>query len=117
MQTTTFSNAASGPGDMHSRSTTPSTRALYFRVLTWAFTLFNSIRVLSYVPTLLTIHASGDSVQHSILTWGTWVAANATMAAWLYESNGQRFDRVVAVNCLNMLMCLVTLILIVWYRL
>lgn len=88
----------------------------YPAVLTWLFTLFNSIRVLAYLPTLLAIFASGDSSQHSLLTWITWVGANATMAAWLYEHNGRRLNRAIAVNVCNALMCLATSILIVAYR-
>ena len=59
-----------------------------------------------YLPTLLAIFTSGDSSQHSLLTWVTWVGANATMAAWLYEHNGRRLNRAIAVNSCNSLMCL-----------
>lgn len=88
----------------------------YLSVLTWFFTLFNSVRVLAYLPTLWAIVASGDSSQHSLLTWTTWVGANATMAAWLYEHNGRRLNRAIAVNLCNTLMCLTTSALIVAYR-
>lgn len=88
----------------------------YLAVLTWLFTLFNSVRVLAYLPTLLAIFSNGDSSQHSLLTWVTWVGANATMAAWLYEHNGRRLNRAIAVSGCNALMCLATSILIVAYR-
>jgi hypothetical protein len=39
------------------------------------------------------------------------------MAAWLYEHNGRRLNRAIAVNTCNALMCLATSILIVVYRL
>lgn len=94
----------------------PSVTSTYLAVLTWLFTLFNSVRVLAYLPTLLAIFASRDSSQHSLLTWVTWVGANATMAAWLFEHNGRRLNRAVAVNACNSLMCLATSILIVAYR-
>lgn len=94
----------------------PSAPSTYLVVLTWLFTLFNSVRVLAYLPTLLAIFTSGDSSQHSLLTWVTWVGANATMAAWLYEHNGRRLNRAIAVNVCNSLMCLSTSILIVAYR-
>ncbi len=93
-----------------------SATSTYLSVLTWLFTLFNSVRVLAYVPTLLAIFTSGNSSQHSLLTWITWVGANATMAAWLYEHNGRRLNRAIAVNACNSLMCLATVILIVAYR-
>lgn len=91
-------------------------RSLYLAVLTWTFTAFNSIRVLGYLPTVLAIVASGDSSQHSVLTWITWLGANGTMAAWLYEQNGQRLSKAVMVNIGNTTMCLMTTVVIVWYR-
>ena len=94
----------------------PPAPSTYLAVLTWLFTLFNSVRVLAYLPTLLAIFTSGDSSQHSLLTWVTWVGANATMAAWLYEHNGRRLNRAIAVNSCNALMCLATSVLIVAYR-
>ena len=96
------------------RATSPHAR--YLRVLVWAFTLFNSVRVLTYLPTMWAIHASGDSSQHSLWTWLTWLGANATMAAYLYEQNGQRIDRPVVVNVGNAVMCAVTTAIIAAYR-
>lgn len=92
-------------------------RSLYLWALTWAFTLFNSVRVLAYLPTLWAIHHSGDSSQHSLWTWCTWLGANLTMAAWLHESNGRRVSRAVVVNACNATMCLLTVALIVGHRL
>jgi len=91
-------------------------RSTYLAALTWAFTLFNSLRVVSYLPTMWAIQASGDSSQHSLWTWGTWLGANLTMAAWLYEQNGQRLDRAVIVNFGNAAMCAVTVVLIAAHR-
>lgn len=91
-------------------------RGHYLRLLTWAFTLFNTVRVAAYLPTLLAIVHSGDSSQHSLWTWGTWLGANATMAAWLYEQNGLRMNRAIAVNIGNSLMCLATAVVILWFR-
>lgn len=85
-------------------------------LLPWAFAFFNAVRLLGYLPTLWAIHAQGDTSQHSLLTWLTWAGANATMAAWLYEKNGCRLDRAVAVNAGNAAMCLVTATVIVAYR-
>jgi len=99
------------------RSPSDARRRLYLGLLTWAFTIFNSVRVASYLPTLWAIEASGNSSQHSLWTWATWVGANATMAAWLYEHNGRTMNRAVAVNMGNAAMCLATVVLIVWHRL
>ncbi len=62
------------------------------------------------------IQASGDSSQHSLWTWTTWLGANLTMAAWLYEHNGQRLDRAVMVNLCNATMCAGTIALIATHR-
>lgn len=91
-------------------------RAHYLRVLTLAFTAFNGLRVVAYLPTMVTIVQSGQSDQHSLLTWVNWMGANATMAAWLYEHNGRRFDRTVLVNIGNATMCGISVALIVWFR-
>ena len=91
-------------------------RTVYLAVLTWAFTLFNAVRMLAYLPTVWAIHASGDSSQHSLWTWFTWLGANVTMAAWLYEQNGQRLSRAVAVNLGNATMCATTVALIAAHR-
>ena len=80
-------------------------RTHYLTGLTWAFTLLNSARVLSYLPTIWALIHSGDSSQHSLWTWGMWFGANVTMAAWLYEQQGQRWNRAVAVNLVNASMC------------
>ncbi len=93
-----------------------TTRTTYLALLTWAFTLFSSLRAVSYLPTMWAIQVNGDSSQHSLWTWCTWLGANATMAAWLYEHNGQRLGRAVLVNIGNALMCAVTVALIVANR-
>lgn len=94
----------------------PKSRSLYLLLLTWTFTAFDSIRILGHLPTVLAIIESGNSSQHSMLTWITWLGANSTMAAWLYEHNGQRMSKAVAVNVGNTTMCLVTTLVIVYYR-
>lgn len=94
-----------------------STRhARYLLVLGWAFAGFNAIRVLAYLPTLWAIHTSADSSQHSLWTWLTWLGANATMAAWLYENNGRRINKAVLVNASNTCMCLAVTLVILLHR-
>ena len=90
--------------------------ALYPKLLNWSFTVFNSTRLITYLPTMWAVHTSGDSSQHSLWTWLAWVGANASMAAWLYENNGRRLDKAVAVNIGNALMCAATTALICCYR-
>lgn len=91
-------------------------QAGYLRVLTWSFTIFNAVRVISYLPTLWAIVVAGNSQQHSLWTWCTWLGANATMAAWLYEGNGRRMDSSVLVNSANAFMCAATVVVIVACR-
>jgi hypothetical protein len=87
-------------------------RATYLRVLTWTFTFFNSVRVVSYLPTLWTLAHSNDSSQHSLWTWCTWFGANLTMSLWLIERNDSRVDRAAVVNLGNTAMCLAVIVLI-----
>jgi hypothetical protein len=99
--------AGAGPG---------RARGTYLAVLTWVFTLFSTLRVFSYLPTLWAIVDTADSSQHSLWTWGTWLGANLTMAAWLFEQEGQRFSRAVVVNIGNAAMCAATITVIVAVR-
>ncbi|MFT3777288.1 MAG: hypothetical protein QM772_03235 [Ottowia sp.] len=91
-------------------------RAWYLRGLTWAFMLFTTARLVAYAPTVWAIVLSRDSSQHSLWTWLTWVGANVTMAAWLYEHNGQRLDKAIGVSLANAAACLLTTVVILWYR-
>lgn len=88
----------------------------YLTLLNWAFALFSSTRLLTYLPTLWAIQASGDSSQHSLLTWSAWVASNTTMAAWLFEHNGRRWNKAIVVTAGNAVMCGAACLLIVHYR-
>jgi hypothetical protein len=91
-------------------------RGLYLQCLTWSFTLFNTARLFCYLPTIWAIHISGDSSQHSLWTWGTFLGANATMAAWLYEKDERRVTRAMLVNVSNAAMCAATVTLILAAR-
>lgn len=91
-------------------------RQHYVTLLCWAFTFFNTVRVVAYLPTVWAIVQSGDSSQHSLWTWFTWAGANATMAAWLYETQQRRLGRAAAVSACNAAMCVVTLLTILAYR-
>jgi len=99
--------AASAAVDAHER---------YVRALGWLFVAFNFARVLTYLPSIWLVHASGDSSQHSAVTWMTWVGANLTMLAWLYEQNGRRIDRSVLATGVNTAMCISMLAVILWVR-
>ena len=92
-------------------------RGLYLQWLTWSFTLFNTARLFCYLPTVWAIHVSGDSSQHSLWTWGTFLGANITMAAWLYEKDDRQVTRAMLVNVSNAAMCAATVTLILAARL
>lgn len=104
--------AAAGPRPHAPRSR----RATYLVCLAWAFTVFNAVRLLTYLPTIWAIHQSAASDQHSLLTWFTWFGANLTMGLWLYEQADQRLERAALVNFGNAAMCLVTGVVILLYR-
>ena len=91
-------------------------RAWYLQGLTWAFMLLTAARLVAYAPTVWAIVLSRDSSQHSLWTWLTWVGANATMAAWLYEHNGHRMDKAIGVSLANAAACLLTTGVILWFR-
>lgn len=86
-------------------------------LLSGAFALFNALRIVAYLPTLAALQASGHADQHSLLSWLTFMCANATMALWLYEQNGRRMNSAIAFNAFNALMCGAVSASISWLRL
>ena len=78
--------------------------------------LLTAARLIAYSPTVFAIIRSGDSRQHSLWTWAIWVGANLTMAAWLYENNGQRVDKAIGVSLANAAACALTSVVILWFR-
>lgn len=91
-------------------------RFAYRDVLASAFAFFKSARLVAYLPTIWALWTRGDSSQHSLWTWLTWLGANATMAAWLADQNGGRLNRAAAVSLGNATMCLAITVLIVAFR-
>ncbi len=94
----------------------PLHRPSYRACLAWAFTAFNTTRVLTFLPLLWAIHEAGDSSQHSLLTWITWLGANLTTVLWLYECGGRRIDRVLLFSLGNAGMCALGIAVVIWYR-
>jgi hypothetical protein len=90
--------------------------SVYVKLLVWTFGIFSFARVLAYLPTILAIYQAGDSGQHSLLTWATWLGAHLTMAAMLYEKSGRRIDATIAVTACNGAFCLLTVAVIVSQR-
>lgn len=100
----------------HTIKPLPQVKPIYRRLLDWSTNLFGSIRVFTYVPTIMTLIASADSSQYSLVTWSAWVMANASMTASIYETNGRKLNNLVLVNGGNTLMCLATMAVIYYYR-
>ena len=94
----------------------PASPVRSLSLLSGAFALFNGLRIVAYLPTLAAICTSGQADQHSLFTWLTFLGANLTMVLWLYEQNGQRANRAVAVNAFNALMCGAIATSIAWLR-
>lgn len=92
-----------------------SWRAAYVALLTGAFAFFNTVRLATYLPTLWTIHDSGQSDQHSLVTWVSWMLANLSTGLWLYERS-RHVDGVAALSFGNAAMCAAVSLLIAWYR-
>ncbi len=98
------------------RPTAEAPRGRYLQLLTWAFTFFNTARLVSYLPTLWVLSAGRDSSQHSLWTWGVWLGANLTMSLWLFEQQQRRWTRAVVVNAINAAMCGATMLVILVLR-
>lgn len=96
---------------------TPAPPSRYLVVLGTAFALFGTLRLVSYLPTLLAIVASGDSQQHSLWTWGIWLGSNLTMALWLREQHGGRWTSAAVLSGVNAAMCAATVTVILAFRL
>ena len=92
-------------------------RSAYLAVLGSLFALFNAARVLAYFPTMWAVALSGNSSQHPLWTWITFLGGNASMAAWLWEQNGQHCNRAVLASGGNALVCLAIVGVIAWTRL
>jgi transposase InsO family protein len=92
-------------------------RDAYLATLGGLFALFNSARVVAYLPTIWAVAARGDSSQHSLWTWLCFLGGNATMALWLWEQNGRTTNRAIVVSACNALMCTGIVGVIAWTRL
>ena len=88
----------------------------YVSVLGGAFALFGTLRLISYLPTLIAIANSGDSSQHSLWTWGIWFGSNLTMSLWLREQSG-RWTHASVLSAVNASMCASVFTLIAAIRL
>lgn len=108
----TLANDLSSMARSPKRASTGLGRSL----LSTAFTVFNALRIVGYLPTLMAIETSGQADQHSLITWLVFLGSNTTMALWLREQNGGHTNRAVVVNSCNALMCAAIATTIAWIR-
>lgn len=81
----------------------------YLQGLATAYAVSNSLRMLSYLPTILKLRraeASADS--YSQVTWMIWIFSNLTFGLMLFESSGRVIDELVLVPIINFVFCSVT---------
>jgi hypothetical protein len=90
---------------------------VYVTAITWGYVFWNTVRILTYIPTLLMLLKPDASARYySLATWGSWVLSNGTLALYLFEQSGREFNALVLLNAGNTIMCLVTCALILRLR-
>lgn len=72
------------------------------------FLFWNSVRVLTYLPTIVKLLRCGeDAHSHSLFSWVCWSLSNGTFALMLLEKNNGIPDSMFWLNASNTLMCTV----------
>jgi hypothetical protein len=91
--------------------------SLYLGFLSAMFVFWNSVRILTYVPTILMLNKPNASAKdYSLMTWASWVLSNGFFALYLWEQGQRELNSMVVLNCGNTLMCLVTCFYIIKLR-
>ena len=87
--------------------------SIWLAFLSVMFVFWNSVRILTYVPTIRKLTRPGASARdYSLATWGSWVLSNGFFALYLWEQAGRELNSMVLLNAGNTAMCLVTCVLI-----
>lgn len=82
---------------------------LYLGFLSTMFLFWNSVRILTYVPTILKLmRPTASARDYSVATWGSWVLSNGFFALYLWEHDGRQMSAMVLLNVGNTCMCLLT---------
>ncbi|HVI40843.1 MAG TPA: hypothetical protein VM577_09300 [Anaerovoracaceae bacterium] len=77
------------------------------------FLFWNSVRIFTYVPTIMKLlKKDADVRSYSLATWGSWVLSNLTFALMLLENNHGVPDKMFLINMGNTVMCLATSLII-----
>lgn len=83
--------------------------SLYMSTISVLFVFWNSVRIFTYVPTILKLKRQGASAKdYSLATWASWVFSNGFFALYLWEQSERALNVMVILNCGNTLMCLIT---------
>lgn len=86
---------------------------LYVQILTVMFLFWNSVRIFTYIPTILKLlKKDADVRSYSLATWGSWVLSNLTFALMLLENNHGVPDKMFVINMGNTVMCFATCLII-----
>lgn len=73
-------------------------------MIAWLYILTNAARVVTYVPQLMAVWRSTDGARDiALLTWGSWVVANATAVAYGFMVIHDTFFTSIAM--LNLVCC------------
>jgi hypothetical protein len=81
----------------------------------WLFTIFNVLRIASYLPQIYRVATDpygASAIAYS--TWGLWAVANASTA--LYAAYNVSDLPLAAINLLNALCCLLVILLTIYKR-
>ncbi|TIU89340.1 MAG: hypothetical protein E5V74_11665 [Mesorhizobium sp.] len=79
------------------------------------FTLFNGLRVVSYLPQILRVARDENGASAiSYTTWLLWTGANATTG--LYAGVNLDDPMLAAINWLNAVCCALVIVLTAWKR-
>lgn len=89
---------------------------MFSSLLAGSFILFNTLRVLFYLPQIgKLVKARNNLATHSLFTWFSWVFANLTTGLLFYQQSN-RLDDKVLLNMASAFMCAVVVGIILYKR-
>lgn len=84
-------------------------------LLTFLFTAFNLLRLMSYAPQILSIaRDENGATAISFSCWMIWIGANATTALYAWEALAD--ERLALINAFNTVCCVVVVLLTAYKR-